>query len=698
MNRIFYPDSIVVIGVSDRPDNLAKNIVGNLISFNFEGPIYAVGRSKGNVHGIEIHDSLAGVPDNVDLGVILTPAHLVPMFVDQCGTKGIHRVVVESGGFSEFSQKGAEYEKELLEQIQKHQMRMVGPNCISVVNLESGVCLPFGVIPPNRFKLGNTSIIAQSGGVSLTFMGMFSSAGVGVNKAVSIGNKSDLDESDYLEYFLSDPGTETVCMYLESISDGRRLFNIAAEATKPIVIHKANRSSASQEVAFSHTAALAGDDRVVEAAFSQAGIIRADDFDDMQSIAKGLTLPAVKGNDLLVISRSGGHAVTAADLAERHGFKLPPLPDSYSNAVRDLFAADVISLTNPLDLGVIYDIEIYAQIVEGSLESLSPDAVLLINTYGATQNESGLKLAKRVGEIVRDKRLPIALCLYADMADPSAVQDQLGYPIYEDIDAALRGLATSRDWHNRSTIDSHKSTIKIDQAVADEGTTATSVSLEQSLGMCEQIGIPIARSELSVTKTGAIEAAEQIGFPVALKLISAELTHKSDFGALVLNLMNSQQVADQLGELTLSVKSKISPNAEISYLIQEMIPSGVELLVGGKVDPIFGPIVSFGIGGIHVEIYDDVSIRLAPLTEADAAAMIEEVQGSKLLDGYRGAPAVNRSGIIQALLSISNMFIENRAVWDFEINPLIASDNSVIAVDARGLLLPSAGSDPLLRI
>jgi acetyltransferase len=190
MKRIFYPESIVVIGVSERPDNLAKNIVGNLISFKFQGPIFAVGRSKGNVHGIEIHDSLAGVPENLDLAVILTPAHLVPMFVDQCGDKGIRRVVVESGGFSEFSDEGAVYERELLEHIQRHEMRMVGPNCISVVNLESGVCLPFGIIPPNRFELGNASIIAQSGGVSLTFMGILSSSGVGVNKAVSIGNKS----------------------------------------------------------------------------------------------------------------------------------------------------------------------------------------------------------------------------------------------------------------------------------------------------------------------------------------------------------------------------------------------------------------------------------------------------------------------------------------------------------------------------
>ena len=227
MKRIFYPDSIVVIGVSERPDNLAKNIVGNLVSFNFKGSIYAVGRQKSEVHGITIQDSLDDVPDGLDLAVILTPAYLVPGFVNQCAQKGILRIVVESGGFSEFSKEGLQFENQLVEIVRQNDMRLVGPNCISVVNLEAGVCLPFGIIPPERFKLGNASIISQSGGVSLTFMGMLGSAGVGTNKAVSIGNKSDLDESDYLEYFLSDNGTRMICMYLESISDGRRLLNLA---------------------------------------------------------------------------------------------------------------------------------------------------------------------------------------------------------------------------------------------------------------------------------------------------------------------------------------------------------------------------------------------------------------------------------------------------------------------------------------
>jgi acetyltransferase len=682
MKRIFYPESIVVIGVSERPDNLGKNIVRNLVSFKFKGSLYAVGRSKGEVHGIEIYNSLNDLPEGIDLAVILTPAHLVPMFVSQCGQKGIHRVVVESGGFSEFSEEGKELESELMQTIHKYQMRMVGPNCISVVNLETGVCLPFGIIPPERFTLGDASIIAQSGGVSLTFMGMLSHAGVGINKAVSIGNKTDLDESDYLEYFLSDDGTRMVCMYLESISDGRRLINLARNASKPIIIHKANRVAASQKVAFSHTAALADDDRIVDAAFKQSGILRAEDFEDVKSIARGLVLPPVRGNDLVIISRSGGHAVTAADLADRHGFNLPPLPETFIKTVRDHFRADVISLTNPLDLGVLFDFNIYAQIVEGSLQALSPDAVLLINTYGPAENDSGLMLAKRVGEIVREQDLPIAVCLYADMADLSEVQDLMGFPIYEDIDAALRGLACSRDWFDWSSKNGKGSDFGAYVFETEENALNEVLSINESFDLCEKAGITTAMWEVVPTPEIAGDAANRIGFPVALKLSISDVSHKSDIGAVAVGLGDRKKVTRRAEEMLELQKY----DGEVpSFLVQEMVMGGVELLVGGKIDSTFGPVVTLGLGGVHVEIFDDVCFRVAPLSKGEADSMIDELRGRQLLEGYRGQAPVDRDSINQTLLSISKLMMEEKDLIEFEINPLIATENGVIAVDARGL-------------
>ena len=684
MKRIFYPDSIVVIGVSERPDNLARYIIANLRTFQYQGDLYAVGLRKGEVYDIPIVESLDMVPDDLDLAVILTPANTVPDLLDTCGRKGIQRIVIESAGFSEFSEEGRRLEEKLLEIARKWNIRFVGPNCISVINLENGVCLPFGPISPEIVRRGPASIIAQSGGVSLTYLGLLSKAGVGVNKVVSIGNKTDLDETDYLAYLLEDKDTDIVSIYLESISDGQRLMDLARSSSKPIIIHKANRGKASQGVAFSHTAALADDDRIVDAAFRQTGILRAGGFQDMGAIAQGLALPPVQGDELLIISRSGGHAVSAADTAERHRFQLPPLPDAFIAGVRSLFSADVIAPTNPLDLGVIYDFQLYAQIVEQSLQALSPDAVLLINTYSQHEADDARQLARRVGEIVRELGYPIAVCNYTDVDDIQSIQDEIGYPVFDDIYSALRGLASSRDWNmwqrNRLEIAPSYSTIKVHESSSNEEILPT----DEALDLCENYGITVARWEIAQNPKEAVKSAERIGFPVAIKILSDEMTHKTDYGGIHLGLA-SVDVVEKRSHDMLNQMAESSIEAQpYTLMIQEMIHDGIEVILGGKRDPHFGPVVMFGLGGIHVEIYDDVTFRVAPLTDYDARSMIEEVRGSRIFQGYRGKAPTNRESLLQSLLSLSQLMVENPNIVEMDINPLIVTSESAVAVDARG--------------
>jgi len=684
MQRIFYPESIVVIGVSDKPDNLAKNIVFNLRSFGFQGKLYAVGRRAGRVFDVEITDDLEKVPDGIDLAVILTPAAIVPQLIDTCGRKGIKRVVVESGGFSEFSPGGQALEEQLLEIIQRWDMRMVGPNCISVVNLENGVCLPFTPLPKKYSRFGKASIIAQSGGVSINLMGMLSHAGVGANKVISIGNKADLDENDYLRYLLADPGTKLVCMYLESIEEGRALMQQARQAAKPILIHKANRGQASQSVAFSHTAALANDDRIVDAALRQANIMRAEDFHDLTAMAQGFLLPPVEGPDLLILSRSGGHAVTAADLAQKHGFKLPPLPDSFVQMVQSFFRADVIKLTNPLDLGVIFDFPVYAQIVEASLHALSPDAVLLINTYSYTEADGAHRLAQRVSELMREQGKPIAFCVYADTADPQALQDETQMPVFDDLDAALRALACSRDWHAGRTSaaslpDFHDPELP---PRAPSPLPAAPLNPEAALDLCQRSGIPVPSWAIADNPEQAAQAALEIGLPVALKLNDPTQTHKSDVGGVALSLSDANDVRKAAQEM------QARHGHKQQLLIQRMAPKGIELILGCKRDPSFGPVVMIGLGGIFVEIYDDVSFRVAPLDPSEAAAMIDELRGSSLLAGLRGQPAADRKAIVRAILQMAQMMLEQPGLLEMEINPLIAASDGVHAVDVRAQTRP----------
>ena len=678
MDRFFYPESIVVIGVSEKPDNLARNILANLRAFGYRGDLYAVGRQAGEVEGIPIATSLDRLPDGIDLAVILTPAPTVPDLVEACGRKGIRRVVIESGGFGEFSEEGRRLEERLLEVARRWGIRFVGPNCISVVNLETGVCLPFAPLSPEMVRFGPASVVAQSGGVSVTYLDRLSAAGVGVNKVVSIGNKTDLHEIDYLSYLLEDPGTEIVVLYLESLSDGRRLLELARSSPKPIIVHKANRGWASQRIASSHTAALADDDRIVDAAFRQAGILRAEGFRDAVAMAQALSLPPVQGNRLVIISRSGGHAVIAADAAEAYGFHLPPLPDDFAQRVRRLFRADVIALTNPIDLGVIFDFDLYARIVEECLRSLAPDAVLLINTYSPAETEGGRRLARSVEAIVRETGRPVALCVYAMEDEARVVQQMIDLPVFTEIEEAVRGLAAAREWHRRRFVPApspaHETAGPNEAAHTLPAGTLTT---DQTLTLCQSYGIPIAPWARASTPEEAVQAADRLGYPVALKILSPEVVHKTDVGGVALGLSTPEAVREAARRMM-----NRAP-AGSALMIQRMVEGGVEVILGGKQDPTFGPVVMFGLGGIYVEALEEVSFRVAPLTRDDAEAMIDEVHGSRLLEGVRGTPPADREGLVRSLLALSRLLIDHPRLLEIDVNPLIALPDGVVAVDAR---------------
>lgn len=679
MHRIFYPQSIVVIGVSEKPDNLARNIILNLRTFGYAGALYAVGRERGEVYGVPIVPSLDEVPNGVDLAVILVPAPLVPGLMETCGRKGIRRVVIESGGFSEFSEQGRQLEEQLKEIARRWDIRFVGPNCISVVNLDAGVCLPFAHIGRETLRFGPVSVVSQSGGVSITYAEMFSAAGLGVNKVISIGNKADLDEADYLEYLLEDPGTRIVCLYLESVDDGRGLMALARRSEKPIIVHKANRGTASQSIARSHTAALANDDRIVSAAFRQAGILRADSFGDAVSMALGLTLPPVRGDDIVVISRSGGHAVIAADFVEKYGFRLAPLPQSFIDEVRALFRADVIAPTNPLDLGAIFDFDLYARIVEQTLRMLKPDAVLLINTYSRSEAEGAHRLAQQVDVIVRETRMPGAFCAYGEGGVTRELIGQVSMPVFTDIEGAVRALAASREWHRRQT----QRQVMLEDAPPGPRRPLPLGSMDGALALCREYGIPVAPWTVADDPEGAADAADGLGYPVVLKALSARVVHKSDVSGVVLGLNDRAAVRREAAAMRARVLSQVPDATDLRFLVQRMVGGGVEVILGGRQDPSFGPVVMFGLGGVFVEVFGDVAFRVAPLTRADVEEMLAEVRGRALLEGARGRPPADREALIGAILAFSRLLVENPDIAEIEINPLLALPEGVVAVDAR---------------
>lgn len=696
MERIFYPESVAVIGVSERPDNLATNIIGNMLAFGYQGDIHAVGLRAGEVHSIPILTSVEALPEDVDLAVILTPAATVPELLDACGRKGIRRAVIESGGFTEFSEAGRELEEQICAVARRWGLRLVGPNCISVVNMENGLCLPFARLDPRAAKRGPVSVLAQSGGVSITYLTLLNDAGLGASKVVSMGNKADLDEVDYLTFLLDDPGTEIICLYLESIEKGRRLMEMAASSPKPILVHKANTGQASAQIAFSHTAALANDDRVVNAALRQAGVIRANSFDDAVALAQGLTLPPVRGNELVILSRSGGHAVLAADATASTGFHLAPIPEDFLADVRSLFRADVIALTNPLDLGVIFDFGLYGRIVEECLRHLDPDALLLAHTYSAgAEAEMSRQLAHRLRELSHKLDKPVALCAFAQKEDVESLREELNYPLFTSIEAAVRALAASRDRHTRpprlhplppapaSRPREVKGLLKRDGVLTTDA----------ALGLCAAFGIPNAEWAAVDSVEGALVAAAAMGYPVALKVLSADVPHKSDVGGVMLGIRDREALRAEFAALLAQVEAHAPGACVEGVLVQRMLPGGREVILGGKRDAAFGPVVMFGLGGVYVELFEDIAFGLAPLTRESAEEMISQVQASRLLRGVRGQPPADVEAVVEALLALSRLLVECPEVMEIDVNPLLVFEKGIAAVDARVVTKrPTAGA------
>ena len=684
MDKIFYPDSVAVIGVSERPDNLAANIIANMLEFGYGGDIYAVGLQSGEIRGIPVLTSVESLPEGVDLAVILTPAAAVPDLLDACGAKGIRCAVIESGGFAEFSEAGRELEKELCAVARRWDIRFVGPNCISVINMENGLCLPFVRLESRALKRGPVSVLAQSGGVSITYLILLSEAGLGVNKVVSMGNKADLDEVDYLRYLLDDPGTEIICLYLESITEGRRLIELAATSSKPIIVHKANTALASAGIAFSHTAALANDDRIVDAAIRQANVVRAESFDDAVMLAQGFALPPVRGNKLVVASRSGGHAVIAADAVEANGFRLVPIPDDFLADVQSLGRADVIALTNPLDLGVIFDFDLYGRIVEKCLRALDPDALLLVHTYSAgPEGEMSRHLARRLRELTRELDKPVALCAFAQQGEVEPLKHETDAPVFTEIEGAVRALAASCDRYRRQARLLPLPPVPTERPHEVEGLLKRDgvLTTDAALGMCALFGLPCAEWAVVEDLESALVAASLIGYPVALKALSPDILHKSDAGAVALGVGSRDALREEFPALLARVRERSGDIRGV--LVQRMLSRGREVILGGKRDPSFGPVVMFGLGGVYVEVFEDVAFRLAPLTPEDAETMISEVRASRLLRGVRGGPPADVEAVVESMLAVSRILVECPEVAEIDVNPLLVFERGVAAVDAR---------------
>ena len=675
MEKLFFPESIIVVGVSDGPANLGAEIIRNLNRFSFAGRVYGLGREAMELEGRRVYQDIGACPEIPDLAVLLVPAPAVPAALDACGRKGVRSVVIESGGFSEFGREREALEHQIGRIARDKGMTCMGPNCIGLINMENGLCLPFVPFSRTEVVRGRNSFVSQSGGLIHELVRRCAAEHVGLSKLASIGNKLMLDENAFLQFLAGDRDTGAIGIYLEAVSDGRRLMDLAAATEKPVIVLKGNTSPAAREIASFHTAALLGDDGVARAAMTQAGIHRVTSLTAMVECFKVFSLPPVRGPNLMVMSRSGGQSVVLADEAYRHGFALPDLPPAFFDRIKAEAKAGVIRNTNPIDLGDVFNDLFYLEVVEAALKEPTVDGVVFFYDY-PFDSTTVFEMKKGIEALCRTYDKPVVFCVVPDKAHWFSLTDHTSFPIFVEPERAFEALRQSlahfRKKHPAGR--THRAAPGKGPSRPPSGGPPKIAGAAETLSLMEAYGVPLARGELAPDLAGVTGAARSIGYPVVLKQAAPFILHKTEAGAVRLSLGSDEEV----GEAVRAMKADL-------YLVQEMARPGVETIVGAKRDPEFGPVVVFGLGGLFVEVLKDAAVRVAPLDEAGAGEMIREIRGAPLLAGARGGAPSDTAALAKVLVAVSRLLVDHPEVMSIDINPLrvFAQGEGCLALDVK---------------
>ena len=691
MEKFFYPRSMVVIGASVKKMNLGHIIVLNNRQNGYEGNIYGVSREEGDIAGAHVYDSVDKLPEIPDVAIIISPAQTVPDFMEACGKKGIKRVVIESGGFSEYSEGQNVLENKLLEIADRYNIRFIGPNCIGMVNFDIKMMMPFGFFSETPAG-GRVAMIAQSGGVGGAYLREFSENAIIPGKFAAVGNKLQTDEVDILDYLIKDEKTDVITMYLEGFKRGRDFFDLALRSEKPIIVQKSNRSSLTAKIAQSHTTALSADDAVVDGCFRQAAVIRAEDDSDLINAAKIVQLPLMKSRRVAILSRSGGHAVLSVDACAKFGFTLADFPQAFIETVKTIYNSKVIAHQNPLDLGEIFDYTIFTRILEEALKLPEVDGVLFNHVYiSSYEAEMSRNFLSNVSSLVDQYKKPVAVTINTDAPEMLSISRGQKYPVFSTPLMATKALDVSASYYEEKTArDTRQGNVlsSIDQAAINKIKNLCLAEkriplTDEALLIAEAAGI---RCIDGVTVKSAKEAGKcELDFPVAVKLLSRDASHKSDVGGVQLKINNNRDLTRAISGMNKAFKN-ITPKPVIDgFLIQKMAQDGVECFVGGRQDPVFGPIVIAGLGGIFLEIFKDTSIRLAPVTKSEAMDMLKKLRAYPVLQGARGKKAADMEAFCDVICRVSQLLTITPDIAEIDLNPVIVHENGkgVSIVDSR---------------
>lgn len=695
LNRFFTPKSVAIVGASEREESVGYRLLLNMQEAGFKGGLYPVNNKRESLLGLKAYPDLNTVPEELDLVVIATPAPSVPGIVRQCGEKGVSSVIIITAGFGELGTAGERLQQEVLDIAHRYGIRIIGPNCLGVVRPSGQLNATFG---DGTVKDGNLALLSQSGAICTAILDWAKSQDIGFSTVVSMGGAADIDFGEVLDYLATDSKTTGILMYVEGIRDARRFLSglKAAARLKPVILIKSGRHDAGCKAAMSHTGAMVGGDNVFDAAIARAGVVRVYSINELFSAARVLANNYVVKNDrLAIITNAGGPGVMSTDRVEDVGIHMAELSPSSITALNEVLPAHW-SHANPVDILGDATSERYQKALEICLNDDNIDGVLVILTPQAMTNPTqvaqciidGTKGSKKPvlaswtgGARVQEGRHLFAASEIAHFSTPEVAVDAFSFLAnYNQNQILLKQIPSPLVEFATPDVDGARLII---EGVLSEGRQV--LTTQESKAILAAFHIPVTQTIKVVSAKDAMIAAETFGFPVVLKVNMAEFSHKSDIGGVRLNINSAQDISRNFVEMETVIKQKYPEITEVGMTVEPMFRShsGRELMIGVVRDPVFGPAISFGLGGTMVEILQDNAVALPPLNAYMVEQMIAKTRAAKYLEAFRQLPPANKKALIDALLNVSAMISELPEILELDINPLIVDEHGVMAVDAR---------------
>jgi acetyltransferase len=703
LRKIFEPGSVALLGASDTEGSVGHAVATNFLKGEFEGKVYFVNHHKSEILGVKSYHSIGEIPEVVDLAIIATPAPTVSGLVDECGKAGVKGVIILSAGFKETGAAGRALEQETLEIARRYGIRIIGPNCLGVLRPGTHLNATFLARSP---KPGSVAFLSQSGALGAAILDTAIHENVGFSSFVSVGSMVDVDFGDLIDYFGSDPHTRSILMYIEGITEARKFLSAARHfaRTKPIVVVKAGRFRESARAVASHTGALSGEDQIYDAAFQRAGIVRVEEIADLFNAAEVLsTQPLPAGPRLAIITNAGGPGIMTTDALLARGGVLAELGPSTLERLNAALPA-FWSHGNPIDLIGDAGPERYRAALEACLEDDQVDGILILLTAQAMIQP--LEVAKTIVDVARSKSYRNRTILASFMGRSKVTEAneylaQHNIPTYSSPEQAVKTYLTMYQYRrNIELLYQTPEELPVDTAppkrpisvilrgAAWEGRSA--LTEEEAKRLLKYYGISVVPTHAAATAEEAVARAQAFGYPVVLKILSPDILHKSDAGGVALDIGSDEEVRRQFDLLVARARAYRADARIDGVTVQPMIRhGGYELIVGGKTDPLFGPVVLFGMGGVGVELYKDCEVALPPLNTTLIRRMLEETKVFQLLKGYRNQPPANLGLLDQTLLLFSQLLIDFPQIKEIDLNPLLLNDRELHVLDARVLIDPA---------